>query len=118
MIPEAAHIAQAAEHDGMVVRETDLSLRVEAGWASAGRFTTYTEDEEEPRVGYWVCHALEADDKWDMRMAIVSHHKRLFDACEEVLIFDERFTQSLLYLMHGTTDPETIAASLLKEEEQ
>lgn len=118
MIPEATHIAQAAGHDGMTVRETDLSMRVEAGWASAGRFSMFTDEKEEADRGYWVCHSLESDNEWDMRMAIVGKHTRLFAACEELLLHDEHFISSLVYLIHGTNDPETIAASLLQQQEE
>ena len=38
MIPDAQHIANARKIDDMVIREIDLSMRVDEGWVSAGRY--------------------------------------------------------------------------------
>tara|TARA_R110001606_G_scaffold349209_3_gene499087 strand:+ start:596 stop:976 length:381 start_codon:yes stop_codon:yes gene_type:complete len=116
MIPEATHIAAAAKHDGMVIRETDLSMRIETGWASAGRFTTYAEEDEQPRMGFWLCHAVEKDNEWEMNLAIVSKHSQIFSALEEIHIDDDRVKDSFTYLIHGTVDEETIAIMLQEDQ--
>ena len=118
MIPDVTNIAQAAKHDGLIVREVDLSMRLDTGWACAGRFTTYAEEDDNPRMGYWISHAVESDMEWKMDLAIVSGHDRLFEAADKIHINDDRFHESLLYLMHGTTDLETIAGIIAKEKEE
>ena len=116
MIPDVTHIAKAAQHDGLIVREVDLSMKLDTGWACAGRFTTYADERDNPQMGYWISHAVEGEGEWKMDLAVVSHHDRLFEASERIHINDERFHDSLIYLMHGTTDPETIAEILMRQQ--
>ena len=84
MIPEAEHIAQAAKADYMLVREIDLSMRIDTGWVSAGRFRTLNDEEDPESIvqGRWLCNATETESEWDMKMAFMSKYEQFFAAAE------------------------------------
>jgi hypothetical protein len=111
MIPEAEHIAQAADADYMLVREIDLSMRVDTGWVSAGRFRTLNDEEDPESIiqGWWLCHAVEEEAEWDMKMALLTNYEQYWQAVPTLLIDDDRFTESLNYLCYGSNDPDVIA---------
>lgn len=110
MIPEAEHIAQAAKADYMLVREIDLSMRIDTGWVSAGRFRTLNDEEDPESIiqGWWLCHAVETEDEWDMKMALLNNYEQFFIAMENLNIDDVRFVDSLNYLCYGSNDPDVI----------
>lgn len=123
MIPEAEHIAQAADADYMLVREIDLSMRVDTGWVSAGRFRTLNDEEdlESIKQGWWLCHAVETEDEWDMKMALLNNYEQFYEAIPTLLIDDERFVESINYLCYGSNDPDVILevrARRIEEEEE
>jgi len=120
MIPDASHIAQAAKTDEMIMREVDISLNVENGWATCGRFRTYGDDEDDGThmQGYWVCYAEESEDaKWVMNLAVTQQPSDLYFAIEDIGLDDQRFTDSLNYIIFGSNDADVIAAIKRGEEE-
>lgn len=110
MIPEAEHIAQAAKADYMLVREIDLSMRIDTGWVSAGRFRTLNDEEDPESIvqGWWLCNATETESEWDMKMAIMSKYEQFFAAAESLGVDSKVFTDSLNYLCYGSTDEDVI----------
>lgn len=110
MIPEAEHIAQAAKADYMLVREIDLSMRIDTGWVSAGRFRTLNDEEDPESIvqGWWLCHAVEMESEWDMKMALLNNYEQFFIAIDDLHIDDVRFIESLNYLCYGSNDPDVI----------
>tara|TARA_R100000458_G_C8241653_1_gene220548 strand:- start:740 stop:1192 length:453 start_codon:yes stop_codon:yes gene_type:complete len=76
MIPSAEHIAQARKLDDMCAREVDLSVRIDNGWFSCGRYRAIS-DEEDTRQGYWVCKAMEDEETWEMELALATKHTQI-----------------------------------------
>lgn len=110
MIPDAQHIANARKIDDMVIREIDLSMRVDEGWVSAGRYRVVLDDVDEVRQGFWICKALESEDEWQMKMAILGSHKDMLSGAEQVDIDSEHVIKSIEFLIFGSNDEDVIMA--------
>ena len=109
MIPAAEHIAQASKIDNMVVREIDLSLRVDDGWVTAGRFRVVEESDDEITQGFWACYAHEDETEWIMNLALCPSHRVMLSSLEELGVTDSRVLDSIKFLVYGSTDDDIIA---------
>ena len=124
MIPDASNIAQAAQIDEHAFREIDLSMRTDLGWATCGRYRTYSDERDDdggkPVGGFWICHAVESeeDNEWIMNLATCRTPFELFIAIEKIGIESEHFSNSLTYLIYGTTDADVIASLTKSGEEE
>lgn len=128
MIPTAEHIARCRKSDDMCVREVDLSVRVENGWFSCGRYRTMS-DEEDTRQGFWVCLATEHESEWNMDLSIGSTHQHIPQMVVTVLGSDFGFDDeesdipshifdSINFLLYGTNDSDVIHKLRIEDTEK
>ena len=71
-------------------------------------------------MGFWICHAVESeeDNEWIMNLATCRTPFELFIAIEKIGIESEHFSNSLTYLIYGTTDADVIASLTKSGEEE